>query len=203
MSIEIKLAAFDMGGVMIRADESIPVTEYSRRSGKPKDEVFAAIFSPERKRPIETGRITPAQHARIAAESLELEISEQEFWRIHCTSHSPNTPVGRIVEATSTHVRVAIASNLPSPHWDWAKATLPYSDLFNPAVLSFEISVMKPDAEYFHTLVRMSGVRPNEIFFTDDNEQNIIAANSLGIRSFLFTGPDQLRADLKECGVNV
>ncbi len=203
MTDPVKLVAFDMGGVMIRADESIPIAEFSRISGRSHDEVFSAIFSAEKKEPIETGRITPDDHARNSSEILGMEMDAGQFWRIHCTSHSPDPIVGSIVEATSEQIRIAIASNLPAPHWDWAKANLPYSDRFDPAVLSFDIGVMKPDARYFETLIQMSGLQPGQIFFTDDNVANVEAAAKLGIWAYLFENVEKLRSDLKASGIDV
>lgn len=186
---------------MVRTNESIPIAEYARISGKSEQEVFAAIFSPQKKRPIETGKITPAVHARNAIESLNMDISEQEFWRIHLTSHTPDPVVGEIVESTSTQMRVAIASNLPLPHWEWANVNLPFTSQFDPAVLSFEIGVMKPDSDYFRALIRMSKGKPDEIFFTDDVKQNVEAAARRGIRAYLFQGAGQLREDLRTNGI--
>ncbi|MDA0233161.1 MAG: HAD family phosphatase [Chloroflexi bacterium] len=200
-SSAIRLAAFDMGGVMIEVDESIPVARFAELSGRPTDEVFAEIFSPEKKRPIETGEITRAEHARRATAALGLDLDEREFWRIHCTSHRPDIAVGEIITAVSAQTHVTIASTLPSPHWDWAQANLPYAHMFDKPVLSFKIGVMKPDSGYYEHLVRHSGVQPDEIFFTDDRPENVEAAASLGIRAFHFDGTEKLLADLNSCGV--
>lgn len=197
----VSLVAFDMGGVMVRTNESIPIAEYARISGKSEQEVFAAIFSPKKKRLIETGEITPADHARNANESLNMDLSQQEFWRIHLTSHTPDIAVGEIVESTAAQVRVAIASNLPRPHWEWANENLPFSSQFDPAVLSFEIGAMKPDSDYFRALIRMSKGKPEELFFTDDNKQNVEAAARKGVRAYLFQGAGQLREDLRANGI--
>ena len=199
---QVKLVAFDMGGLMIDVDESIPVNTFASMSGRGPGEVFATIFYPERKQPIETGAISPDEHARRACDDLGLRLSPGEFWQIHCTSHAPNSEVGEIVRATAGLNQITIASNLPLPHWDWAQANLPYAPAFDPPILSFELGFMKPDHGYYLELIRRSGVNGPEIFFTDDREDNMAAAASLGIRAFLFQDASKLTADLKSCGIS-
>lgn len=188
---------------MIDVDESIPVATFAELSGKPADDVFAAIYAPEKKRPIETGAITSLEHARRATGILGLSMDEREFWRIHCTSHIPQTAVGEIVTAVAEQTQITIASNLPEPHWEWTLANLPYAHRFDPPALSFEFGVMKPDAAYFKRLLEIADVEPGEVFFTDDLPQNVAAAVAVGIRAFLFSGPEKLRSDLENCGVKV
>ena len=47
----ISIVAFDMGGVLLFADEQIAITEFARLSGRSEAQVFEACFSPRRKRP--------------------------------------------------------------------------------------------------------------------------------------------------------
>ena len=199
----IRLVAFDLGGVMIEVDESIPIATFAGMSGRSTDDVFAAIYAPDKKRPIETGAITSLEHARRASSILGLDVGEQEFWRIHCTSHTPLPAVGEIVTAVANHTQITIASNLPERHWEWTLANLPYAHLFDPPALSFELGVMKPDVAYFERLLQLADVEPGEVFFTDDMPQNVAAAVAIGIRAFQFEGPEKLRSDLDRCGVRV
>lgn len=199
----IRLFAFDLGDVMIDVDESIPIARFAEMSGRSAEEVFAAIFSPDRKHPVETGAISPDEHARRACETLGLDLTSDEFWQIHCTPHTPNLHVGEIVVATAEKARVTIASNLPLPHWTWALANLPFAKSFQPPILSFDLGVMKPDLNYYRALIGRSGYDPAEIIFTDDRTENVAAASSLGMRAFHFRGAERLRSDLQSCGINL
>jgi FMN phosphatase YigB (HAD superfamily) len=200
---DIRLVAFDLGGVMIEVDELIPVATFADLSGRSADEAFAAIYAPEKKRLIETGSITSGEHARRAIEILGLTMNDQEFWQIHCTSHTPQIAVGQIIAAVAQHSHITIASNLPEPHWEWTLANLHYAHLFDPPILSFELGVMKPDAGYFEKMLQLANADAAKVFFTDDLRQNVAAATAAGIRAFQFTGPEKLLSDLKSCGVRV
>lgn len=202
MMKEIKLAAFDIGGVMLDVDEANPIARFAKLSGKNKQSVFDAIFSPEKKHPIETGAITPEEHAHRAMKLLGLKLSLEEFWRIHCTSHSPNIEVGQIVESVANQTQITIASNLPEPHGEWALKNLSFAKIFTPPILSFDIGVMKPDLTYYEAIVSKSGYAPEDIFFVDDRPENVEAASKLGIRAFMFKSPELLKTDLASCGLS-
>jgi FMN phosphatase YigB (HAD superfamily) len=199
----VKLVAFDLGGVMIDVDEAIPIAQFAEMSGRSHDEVFAAIFSPDRKEPIETGAISPGEHARRSCETLGLNLSVDEFWRIHCTSHTPNAGVGEIVREVASLRQITIASNLPLPHWEWTRENIPFAGSFTPPILSFELGVMKPNTGYYHELMRRSGYEAQAIFFTDDRVENVSAAAALGIRAFHFRSAAKLRSDLQSCGLRI
>jgi putative hydrolase of the HAD superfamily len=85
--------------------------------------------------------------------------------------------------------------------------TLGYQRLFDHEFYSCELGVHKPDPNYFTTLLDSLRAKPDEILFVDDNEANVAAAVSVGIRSELFlppqeSGPAQeLRRILKQNGV--
>ena len=203
MTGDVKLAAFDMGGVMITADESVPIGALANLSGCTREEVFASVFAPEKKALVETNRITWSAHAANVIAELKLTINEPELRRIHCSSHSPNPDVLRVVESVSRLLPVTIASNLPEPHWEWAQANLKVCSFFERPGLSYRIGVMKPQRGFFEALVSSYGLRPEEVFFTDDVEANVEGARAAGIPAYHFTTIEQLLNDLKDCGIPV
>lgn len=203
MTSEIKLVAFDMGGVMVAADESIPINALARLSGRSAEEVFASIFAPEKKALVETGRIAWQAHAANIIEELGLAIEEPELRRIHCSSHSPDPDVIRIVESVSRSTPVTIASNLPEPHWQWARSSISAASRFEHPALSYRIGLMKPSAGFFQSMLDDYGLESDDVFFTDDVEANVEGAAAIGIHSYLFTGAGQLIHNLRSHGIEV
>jgi len=59
-------------------------------------------------------------------------------------------------------------------------------DLTDLAVYSFEIGVMKPHRRIFRKALRVSSARKKRILYVDDREENIEAAERMGIPSVLF-----------------
>lgn len=203
MTGAIKLAAFDLGNVMVDVQESIPARKLAQLCGKSEDAVFEVIFAPEKKALFESGAITWVQHAEAAISELGLPITEPELRLIYHESLIPDPAVIEIVAAVAERVPITIASNTSEPHWEWVQQHLPFAGLFDPPILSYQVGAMKPDAAYYQPLIERSGLKPGQIFFTDDRPDNIAGARECGITAFQFTGADQLRSDLASCGIDV
>ena len=55
-------------------------------------------------------------------------------------------------------------------------------ELFNPVIVSAEIGSDKGDADIFLAALRSAGVRANEAVFIDNNKDNLVAPEALGMR---------------------
>ncbi len=76
-------------------------------------------------------------------------------------------------------------------------------NLFSPVLLSCEIQAKKPDAEAFAILINELKVSPDALLFIDNKEQNVKAAQAMGIDSIVFTGANDLIEALKKRGIVV
>ncbi len=199
----ISLVAFDMGGVLLFADEQIAITKLARLSCRTESQDFEACFSPRRKRPPETGQQSWPEFAQTAMTDLGLDIPEQHFKEIFCSILVPNPPMFDLVERVSRKYRIALCSNTGPGHWERARELMPFVDAFDPLIVSFEVGSMKPGRAIFDTLARTSGLLHGQIFFTDDYLENIEATRSAGLQAVQFTGADQLLADFERLGVDV
>lgn len=69
---------------------------------------------------------------------------------------------------------------------------------FEPIVLSSQEKVAKPDAKIYQIAIERSGVKPQEILFIDNRQENITAAKNLGIKVVLAKSPVQIITDVKK-----
>lgn len=65
------------------------------------------------------------------------------------------------------------------------RGKLPKVD-YEVIVDSFEEKMVKPDREIYELATEKAGVLPSEIFFIDDGERNIAAADNYGWQTFVF-----------------
>lgn len=72
---------------------------------------------------------------------------------------------------------------------------------FRRIFVSGELRLIKPDPAIFRHVLDAIGAEPSSCLFIDDAEKNVAAADRLGLRTHLFTGPDALRADLTRRGL--
>jgi len=88
-------------------------------------------------------------------------------------------------------------SNMPSETWPMMLEHFPLLKRFRHTVVSGDIGLVKPDPAIFaHTLRMLGDPAPSDVFFIDDSEKNIIAANALGFRTHLFRCAEGLEAAL-------
>ncbi|MBE6762019.1 MAG: hypothetical protein E7551_07000 [Ruminococcaceae bacterium] len=60
-------------------------------------------------------------------------------------------------------------------------------DLFDGLVFSGPIKLAKPSKEIFHYALGKFGIKAEDSIFFDDNKDNILSADSVGIKGYLFS----------------
>lgn len=87
-----------------------------------------------------------------------------------------------------------IVAHLKSRHQFW--------DLFEGAVVSAEIGMMKPNPAIFRHAVQTFEVAATETVFLDDYQVNIEGARSIGMEARLFTTASRCEDDLRGLGLS-
>ncbi|MBQ7470832.1 MAG: HAD family phosphatase [Prevotella sp.] len=96
--------------------------------------------------------------------------------------------------------KVYLLSNTNDMHWQYTKELLGNEECgmwneecgayFDRVFLSYRMHLSKPDVHIFEEVLRQAGLRAEETLFIDDNRENIQAAASLGIQTYLNTEID-------------
>ncbi len=194
---------FDLGQVLTLVDESVAVRVVSARTGRAEDEVNKAMFSPERKLPLESGSQTWAEYSEMIRSELDLDMDDNEFRAVFTSVLTPYEPMFDIVRSLAPRFKLGCCSNTSGAHWDEIRASVPVTDLFGPKVLSFEVGSMKPDQRIYRDLINACAAKPHQIVFIDDNQKNIESALAAGIQALQFTTIQQLEYDLHQLGINL
>ena len=82
------------------------------------------------------------------------------------------------------------------------KARNTFWDLFEGAVVSAEIGLMKPDPAIFRHLLETFKLTAGETVFLDDFQVNIDGARSVGMEARLFTTASRCEQDLRELALS-
>jgi HAD superfamily hydrolase (TIGR01549 family) len=110
--------------------------------------------------------------------------------------------VGLVGRLNAGGYRLGVLSNTNRGHWCYVAGRFAYlTSIFHVHAMSFEIGVMKPAPQIYEAAARLAGVEPNDIFFTDDRPENVLAANQAGWDAVLFTTPAVLRLELFDRGI--
>jgi HAD superfamily hydrolase (TIGR01509 family) len=93
--------------------------------------------------------------------------------------------------------RVVCGTNTMDPHYDYLKPR-GYYDIFDAVYASNKIGVSKPRPEFYRYILDAEGVEPQHTVFIDDFEENVRAAEALGISSILFKNAVGLRSAIEK-----
>lgn len=92
-----------------------------------------------------------------------------------------------IRELKERNVPIYLLSNAPVFFAEWVK-DYEIMKYFDGIVFSGPLLMAKPEPEIYHYLFNTFGLKPEECFFLDDKEENILAGKALGMDGMIFTG---------------
>lgn len=92
-------------------------------------------------------------------------------------------------------------TNFGDELWARFRPTQPIFDLFADVIVSGAEKVAKPDPAIYAIAEARTGRRGGELFFTDDNPDNIAAARARGWHAHLFNDATSLEAQLLAAGL--
>ena len=70
------------------------------------------------------------------------------------------------------------------------------NNFFDGGVYSYQEHLIKPDPNIYKLLIDKFNLELEETFFFDDKEKNVIEANKIGIRSFVFNSIKDIQNNL-------
>jgi glucose-1-phosphatase len=141
----------------------------------------------DRKDDFEAGSIPPDEYIAWALEVLESEASVDEFRKAWQHIFTPNLPMWECVRRLSADGhRLILFSNTNGIHCPWVFEEFSEFDLFDAAVLSFEVGAIKPHPEIYQHAVDTYSLKPETTWYIDDLPQNIATGRDFGFHCFQY-----------------
>jgi 2-haloacid dehalogenase len=189
---------FDLGGVLIDWDP-----RYLYRTLLDSDDEIAAFLDEvgfaDWNHEMDAGARTWAEavealatrhpHHRHLIEAYPLRFAETVPGPIHGT-------VELLAELHAVDIALLALTNWSAETFPVARERFDFLRLFDGIVVSGEERLTKPDPAIFRVLVDRYALDPARTLYVDDRQVNVDAAESVGLRGALFTGPDDLRHEL-------
>ncbi|NDU72448.1 HAD-IA family hydrolase [Actinomadura sp. DSM 109109] len=151
---------------------------------------------------LEDGTLPTAEFERLlAAELLTVDGGPVEAGGLITRMFGAFAPVEPMYEALRAVRAGGARTALLSNSWGNEYPRDLFADLFDAVVISCEVGMRKPDERIFRHALDLLGLAASECVFIDDIEHNVRAAEALGIRGVLHTGPDTTIAELRAMGL--
>ena len=187
------LFIFDMGGVVTNTFKmdsiyqklNISKNDFSEICKKNNNDIWHKL---------ETGIISVNQfwneyNSRI--QSIEkAKPAETDLFRLFFHP-SKNLQTIELIKSLKKNNRVVCGTNTIQSHWENHMERGDYA-FFNQTYASNKIGCAKPDPLFFELILEAEETEAQNAFFTDDKEENVAAAASLGIHAELFTTAAEL-----------
>ncbi|MCL2335644.1 MAG: HAD family phosphatase [Endomicrobia bacterium] len=205
--MSVKIIVFDLGNVIFKYDLGKFIDAYSKKTPDGKKESIGNIILEysDLAFAYEKGGISTQDFYKALARETHYTGTYDEFCLIwNDIFQPPDTEITEILNSLSGKYKLGMLSNTNEQHIGYLKSKYPdIFALFGKEHLSHEMHMRKPDDEIYREVIKYYGLKPNEIFFTDDVQQNVAAAQRNGIAARLFVSAQDLRLGLKEAGVEI
>lgn len=197
----ITTVVFDLGGVLLELSGIRAVCEWTEGRMTPEALLEQWLVSPA-VRGFESGRMGfDAFREELKAE-LNINVSDETFnqtYRQWIRGMFPGTEA--LLSDLAVRYRVACFSNTNEVHWEMIENELGLLRFFSDAFASFQMGLVKPDADAFQHVLAGLGSDPGEIVFLDDSAANVTAAINCGMHARRVYGAQGARAALEAMGV--
>jgi putative hydrolase of the HAD superfamily len=190
----IKAVIFDYGNVLSGPQDGKDAEEMEKLTGIPAP--FFMEAHPEHRTVFDRGLIDgPELYRRILQEAGRSDLAENsvlmqrlaqfelEHWRPLDTA-----TVDWALSLQKQGYKLGILSNMPHEFLDHFEKDIDVFIAADFACFSCRVGFIKPEADIYHVALKGLGVLPSEAVFFDDLDENIVAAEKVGIRSILWRG---------------
>ncbi|MEV6235867.1 HAD-IA family hydrolase [Lentzea sp. NPDC051838] len=172
------IVLFDMFGVIARDQSPLVMQQMST-----SDEFWDSYW--EHRPAYDRGDVTADEYWDLVGHPSLVDLDVQSWSRVDYEM------VAFLHALNRAEQRIALLSNIPEDHARNFERTYAWLDLFEVRGFSCRIGHAKPEAEAFEWCRERLG--DDDILFVDDKQENVEAAERLGMRGHHFTGIDGLR----------
>jgi putative hydrolase of the HAD superfamily len=202
--MKIEAILFDLGKVLVDFDMDAGVRNMLASCSLPREKFEEILWNKPWIRAYESGHISTEEFHGYLCRNASLAMELPQFCHTWSSIFFPGLLVSeRLLAALKQRYRLVLVSNTNAVHAEYIRKNYSVFDYFDHHVLSFEVGSLKPDLEIFQHAIRAAKLPPGALFFTDDREENILAARSLGMRAHQFVSEQELILALNDAGVEL
>ena len=200
----MKAILFDLGKVLVDFNFETGVQALHAACSISRNRLEEVLWDENWIRRYERGEISTSEFHAYLRETADLGMDLPDFCETWSSVFLPDLLVSEdLLLALKRKYPLILVSNTNELHIDFVRTNYRVLDYFDHHVLSYEVGSLKPDRKIFDYAIAVSGHEPEALFFTDDREENIVAARQLGMHAHQFKTELQLVDALQQAGVEI
>ncbi|WP_329374748.1 HAD-IA family hydrolase [Streptomyces sp. NBC_01483] len=196
MSTDRSIVLFDLFGVIARHQRPGALGKMAARCHTPTDAFTTAYWAC--RPPYDTGQQSAPEYWTAVLRRLSLSVDADTIEELRLTDIDSwsriDDPMVAYAQSLRDVAEVALLSNIPSDHADAFLAAQPWLHNLDHVAFSGKIKAAKPASAAFHHCVVAMRAAPTDFLFVDDREENVRAAQAMGMNGHVFTDRDELAA---------
>ncbi|WP_369191196.1 HAD family hydrolase [Streptomyces sp. R08] len=196
MSTDRRIVLFDLFGVIARHQLPGALGKMAARCDTPADAFTTAYW--ECRPPYDAGRQSAPEYWAAVLHKLSRPVDADTVEELRLTDIDSWSRVDEEMVAYVRSLRevaeVGLLSNIPADHADAFLAAQPWLYDLDHLAFSGRIKAAKPDPAAFQHCVAALRAAPADFLFVDDREENVRAAQAVGMDGHVFTGRGELAA---------
>lgn len=92
--------------------------------------------------------------------------------------------------------KLYLLTNITEDSYNYINDLININKIFDGGIYSYQEHLIKPDYDIYNLLINKFNLNKEETIFFDDKEKNVLAANKVGIKSFVFTSIEDIENNL-------
>tara|TARA_Y100000310_G_C20450332_1_gene700399 strand:- start:143 stop:748 length:606 start_codon:yes stop_codon:yes gene_type:complete len=199
----IRAITFDLDGVYFLNGKSNFITNLVKLGVSKEMATNVFLKSEEMNRFYKTGKMSDREYWQFAINKWGLSLSVGEIVNLLIKGYEINSEIVNVVKGVRKKgFKTCICSNNFPARINGLQKKYSFLDDFDAISLSYQVGATKPSVKIFQDLVDRAKVKPEEIIFADDNDDNLLGAKKLGIQAFFYEGVEKFFDRLKTLGVS-
>jgi glucose-1-phosphatase len=202
--VKIEALLFDLGKVLINFSFEPVVKTLHESCSISRTQFEAILWDRVLVRRYESGEISTEEFHNYLCETASLKMTLPQFCTTWSSVFMPDPLISEELLANlKRRYPLILISNTNEAHVEFIREKYRVFDYFDHLVFSYEVGLLKPDPKIFQHAIAASKRPAEALFFTDDREENVVAAAALGIRSHQFVSEAKLVDALQQAGVEI
>ena len=193
-----RIALFDLYGVIALHQRPGALAEMAAGCDAPADAFTEAYWT--LRPPYDAGRQSAESYWSAVLRRLSRPADLDTIEKLRLTDIDSWSGVDdrmvAYVQSLRTRAEVAVLSNIPADHADAFLVAQPWLKNLDYLAFSGKIKAAKPDPAAFDHCVTAMHAAPADFLFIDDREENVRAAQAVGMAGHVFTGLDELESTI-------
>ncbi len=189
---------FDLGNVLFEVRHEVLYTGLERGSDLDGSTIRDFLRNSDLITRFRLGKIDAPSFFSSLKKELRFQGSEERLVSLWCAIILPIPENFACVYRLHPLHRLGIISNTNETHCSYLESNFEVLDCFETKIYSHQAGLEKPSLEIFEKSLLQMGVLPEESLFIDDKQENVAAAEQLGLSTIHLTDSRSLPIRLEE-----